>query len=547
MSQLASFKVPKIENEPMRNYAPGSAERKGLEAALAKMQKELPFEIPCVVNGKEASKIEKQLMPHDHAKHLCTYHTATPEIVDSAIKGALAGKQEWEEMPWADRAAIFLKAADLVAGKYRYDIMAATMLGQGKNAWQAEIDAAAEMCDFWRFSVKYVEQLYANQPTENSLMIWNRTEYRPLEGFVLAVTPFNFTAIGGNLVGAPAIVGNVCVWKPSPMATYANYLTHKILLEAGLPPSVVQFIPGPAAEVVGQCIENKDFAGLHYTGSTQVFRNLWRKIGDNLENYKGYPRIVGETGGKNFHLFHPTADVKTGVAQSIRAAFEYSGQKCSALSRCYVPESLWNNGFKETLIAETNKISIGPCFEFNHFTGPVIAQHSFDKITGIITKAKEAGGEVIAGGKCNTAGDSSKGYFVQPTVIVTKDPKSISMTEEIFGPVMTVYVYPDNKYEETCDLIDTTTQYGLTGAIFANDRSALVLAAHKLRNAAGNFYINDKCTGAVVGQQAFGGARASGTNDKSGSIGIFWRFVSARSIKENFVDIKDHEYPSNLV
>ncbi|WWD16734.1 1-pyrroline-5-carboxylate dehydrogenase [Kwoniella shandongensis] len=544
-SQLATFKIPNIDNEPMYNYGPGSAERAGLQAAVDKMIKSAPFEIPCIVNGKEVKTgdIQAQYMPHDHASKLCTYHNASPEVVASAIDGALAARQEWEELPWADKAAIFLKTADLIAGKYRYELMAATMLGQGKNAWQAEIDAAAELCDFLRFSVKYVEELYTQQPPRNSTGVWNRTEFRPLEGFVLAVTPFNFTAIGGNLVGAPALVGNVVVWKPSPMATYAGYLVHKIFLEAGMPPSVIQFVPGDAPSVVKQAIDHRDFAGLHFTGSTHVFKQLWKNIANNLDVYRGYPRIVGETGGKNFHLYHPSADVKSGVVQAIRAAFEYSGQKCSALSRVYVPASLWKNGFKDTLIEETEKVTVGPCTAWDNFTGPVINKVAFDKITGIITKAKEQGDEVIAGGSW----DESKGYFIKPTVILTKNPKALTLTTEIFGPVITVYVYEDSEFEAMPKLIDETTEYALTGSIFAQERKALQYAAHHLRNSAGNFYINDKCTGAVVGQQPFGGARASGTNDKSGSINIFTRFVSMRSIKENFVAPEDYKYPSNFL
>ncbi|TRM67473.1 Aldehyde/histidinol dehydrogenase [Schizophyllum amplum] len=537
-------KVPAVKNEPMHSYAPGTPQRAALEAAVKEMEQQAPFEVPCVVNGKEVKtgKLNKQYMPHDKTKVLCTFHEADEATVASAIEGALKAKAEWETMPWADRAAIFLKAADLVSGKYRNKILAATMLGQGKNAWQAEIDAAAEMCDFFRFGVKYVEQLYSQQPEENAAGSWNRIEYRPLEGFVLAVSPFNFTAIGGNLNGAPVMLGNVSLWKPSPMAVYANYITYQIFTEAGIPPGVIQFIPGPAPEVVGQAIASPDFAALHFTGSTFVFKSIWKNVASNLEKYKGYPRLVGETGGKNFHLVHKTAEVKNAVIQTVRAAFEYSGQKCSALSRLYVPKSLWEGGFKDLLLSEVAKIKVGPCSEWTNHMGPVIAQPAFDKIMGYIQKAKDAGGEVLIGG----TGDDSTGYYVQPTVILTKDPQSVTMVEEIFGPVITAYVYDDEDYEKTLELVDNTSQYGLTGSIFAQDRSALLKATNKLRNAAGNVYYNEKCTGAVVGQQPFGGARASGTNDKAGSISIFYRFVSARSVKDNFVGLEDFQYPSNL-
>ncbi|KAJ3524669.1 hypothetical protein NMY22_g10895 [Coprinellus aureogranulatus] len=543
--QLASFKVPAIDNEPMRAYGPGSSERAALQAALQEMEQQLPFEVPCIVNGEEVrtGKIAKQPMPHDHANHLCTYHEADQATVAKAIDGALAAKAEWEAMPWNDRAAIFLKAADLVSGKYRYKLMAATILGQGKNVWQAEIDAAAELADFLRFGVKFVEELYSVQPGKNAPGSWNRTEYRALEGFVLAVSPFNFTAIGGNLPGAPALVGNVVVWKPSPAATYSNYLVHKIFTEAGIPAGVIQFVPGPPAEVVAQAIAHREFAALHFTGSTFIFKKLWKDIASNLDNYRGYPRIVGETGGKNFHLLHKSAEVRNAVVQSVRGAFEYQGQKCSALSRLYVSKHLWENGFKDQLLEEISKIKIGAPQDWTNFMGPVIGRPAFDKITGYIQKAKEAGGEVLIGG----TGDDSKGYYIKPTVILTKDPKSITMREEIFGPVITAYVYDDDKLDETLELIDTTTDYALTGAIFATDRSVLIKATHRLRNAAGNVYYNEKCTGAVVGQQPFGGARASGTNDKAGSINIFYRFVSPRSIKENFVGLEEVRYPSNFV
>ncbi|RDX53721.1 delta-1-pyrroline-5-carboxylate dehydrogenase [Polyporus arcularius HHB13444] len=542
--QLASFKVPAVDNEPMRSYAPGSSERKALVEAVSQLEKELPFEVPCIVNGKEVKtgKLAKQTLPGDHAKHLCSYHEADQATVASAIEGALAAKKEWEALPWNDRAAIFLKAADLVSGKYRYKLMAATMLGQGKNAWQAEIDAAAELADFFRFGVKYVEELYSQQPAKNAPGAWNRVEYRALEGFVLAISPFNFTAIGGNLPGTPALVGNTVVWKPSPGAVYSNYLVYQILAEAGIPAGVIQFVPGPAEEVVGQAIASPDFAALHFTGSTYVFKKLWKDIAANLDVYKSYPRIVGETGGKNFHLIHPSAEIKNAVMQTVRGAFEYQGQKCSALSRLYVASSVWKAGFKDLLLAEVAKLKVGPVTDFTNFIGPVIGRPAFDKITGYIKKAKEAGGEVLVGGSA----DDSTGFFVQPTVILTKDPKSVTMVDEIFGPVLTVYVYEDADWEKTLELIDTTTTYALTGAIFASDRKALLHATNRLRNSAGNVYYNEKCTGAVVGQQPFGGARASGTNDKAGSISIFYRFVSARSIKENFVGLEDYIYPSNL-
>lgn len=542
--QLASFKVPTVENEPMRSYAPGSAERKALQAAIAQMESELPFEVPCIINGQpvKTGDLAKQPIPSDHARHLCTYHRADAATVARAIDGALAAKAEWEALPWNDRAAIFLKAADLVSGKYRYKILAATILGQGKNAWQAEIDAAAELSDFLRFGVKYVEDLYSQQPARNTAGSWNRVEYRALEGFVLAVSPFNFTAIGGNLSAAPALVGNTIVWKPSDAAIYSNYLVHQVFTEAGVPPGVIQFVPGPPAEVVGQAISHPDFAALHFTGSTAVFKKLWKDIAANLDKYKGYPRIVGETGGKNFHVVHPSADVTNAVMQTIRAAYEYQGQKCSALSRLYVPSSLWSHGFKEQLLDEVAKLKVGPAQDFTNFIGPVIGRTAFEKVTGYIQKAKDAGGEILIGG----GSDDSVGFFVQPTVILTKDPKSVTMVEEIFGPVLTIYVYEDADFEQTLDLINTTSAYALTGSIFSQDRKALILATNKLRNAAGNVYYNEKCTGAVVGQQPFGGARASGTNDKAGSMAIFYRFVSARSIKENFVNLEDYLYPSNL-
>lgn len=499
--------------------------------------------MPVIIDGQEfkTGKMNKQVNPGNHAQVLCNYHEADEHMVQTAIEGALKAKEQWSYMPWSERAAICMKAADLIANKYRYKLLAATMVGQGKNVWQAEIDAGAEICDFLRFGVKYVDDMYQIQPPRNSPGVWNRTEYRPIEGFVLAVSPFNFTAIAGNLVMTPAMVGNVVVWKPSPMAIYSNYLVYKIFEEAGVPPGVIQFVPGPAEPVVGAAINHRDFAGLHFTGSTFVFKSLWKQISQNLDLYRGYPRIVGETGGKNFHFIHKSANIDVVTTQCIRAAFEYQGQKCSALSRLYVPKSLWEGGLKEKLVERTKSLTLGPVEQFQHFMGPVIAKHSFDKIMGLIEEGKKAGGEVLVGG----TGDDSKGYYVQPTIIETKDPRSVTMVKEIFGPVITVYAYPDDQIEETCELVDTTTEYALTGSIFASDRHALIHISNLLRNASGMMYYNDKCTGAVVGQQPFGGARGSGTNDKAGSMNIFFRFVSPRTIKESMLDPSTHLYPSN--
>ncbi|GAA5857399.1 hypothetical protein JCM8547_002260 [Rhodosporidiobolus lusitaniae] len=547
-STNATYKLPKVANEVNKNYAPGSAEREALQAAIKELESAAPFEVPAFVGGKEVplgGPKNVQPMPHNHAQSLATFGTATPELAQEAIEHALAAQKAWEEMPYNDRAAIFLRAADLVSGKYRAKICAATMLGQGKNAWQAEIDAAAELADFFRFGAAQVEQLYTGQPSENSPGVWNRTEYRPLEGFVFAVSPFNFTAISGNLVGAPALTGNVLVWKPSPTATYSSWLVLQILLEAGLPKNVIQFLPCPNGEatvsLVDKVLSHRMFAGLHFTGSTHVFRHLWKQIGNNIDKYLSYPRVVGETGGKNFQLVHPSANVQAAVIGAVRGAFEYQGQKCSALSRLYVPKSMWPE-FEEKLKAELGKVTIGRVDEFEHFMGPVISEFSYDKCISYIEKAKAEGGKVIFGG----SGDKSKGFFVQPTVILTENPNSVTMKEEIFGPVLTAYVYDDHKFEETCKLIDETTDYALTGCIFSNDRAATVKAGTLLRNAAGNYYINDKSTGAVVGQQPFGGARGSGTNDKAGSISIFYRFVNARSIKETFCPPEAFPYPSNV-
>ncbi|KAI8391050.1 1-pyrroline-5-carboxylate dehydrogenase [Radiomyces spectabilis] len=543
---LAHFKLPNIENEPMLNYAPGSTERQKLTEALKEMSAQGAVEVPVVINGEKiyTGNTAEQYNPSSHKTVVCKYHQADKALTQKAIDGALAARARWEALPFNDRVAVFLKAADLLSTKYRFKIMAATMLGQGKNIWQAEIDAAAELCDFWRFNCKYAEELYQQQPPKNAPGNWNRTEFRALEGFVLAVSPFNFTAIGGNLPSAPVLMGNVCLWKPSPSAVYSNYLVYELLVEAGLPAGVIQFIPGPAEEICGTAIDSPDFASLHFTGSTHVFRQLWKQIGNNIEKYKSYPRIVGETGGKNYHLGLPDLDsagIRHAAIQTIRGAFEFQGQKCSACSRVYFPKSKYDE-FKSVLLAEHAKISQGPVEEFKHFMGPVINKFAFDKIKSFIDFAASSDDcKILAGGKY----DDSKGYFIEPTIIETTNPFTKTMVEEIFGPVMTLYAYDDNKFEETCKLVGDTTQYALTGAIFGRERANIVEASNLLRNTAGNFYINDKCTGAVVGQQPFGGARASGTNDKAGSFALLGRFLSMRSVKENFVPIDAFIYPSN--
>ncbi|KAJ0165454.1 Delta-1-pyrroline-5-carboxylate dehydrogenase, mitochondrial [Colletotrichum tanaceti] len=549
---FAAFKVPSINNEPNQHYTKGSAQREGLTAALNALENKLPLEVPIVIDGKEikTGNTRNQVNPADHNTTVATYHQASPSDVKKAIESALEAKPSWEALPFADRAAVFLKAADLIATKYRYDIMAATMVGQGKNAWQAEIDAAAELVDFLRFNVKYAEELYAQQPVHNSPGVWNRVEYRALEGFVYAVSPFNFTAIAGNLPGAPALLGNVVVWKPSDYAIASNWLVYNILIEAGLPRDVIQFVPGNPEEVTKAVLEHKKFAALHYTGSTAIFRKLYGAIGDGVAkgHYQSYPRIVGETGGKNFHLIHSSADVDNAVKQTIRGAFEFQGQKCSATSRAYVPRSIWPK-FKEGLATEVSKIKIGNPTDHSNFMGPVIHEGSFKKLSGVIDEAKEdAELELIAGGTY----DSSKGYFVHPTIYQTTNKNHKLLSTELFGPVLTIYVYddtthPEQAFSSACDLVDSTGEYGLTGSVFAADRAAVRFAEDRLRNSAGNFYINCKSTGAVVGQQPFGGGRASGTNDKAGSQNLLTRFVSVRSIKEEFAATTKVKYPSNEV
>ncbi|KAI0018511.1 delta-1-pyrroline-5-carboxylate dehydrogenase 1 [Xylariomycetidae sp. FL0641] len=550
MTTLASFKIPKVVNEPNHHYAKGSAQREGLLSACDKLRKDGTVQVPLVIGGKEitASQTAKQSNPSEHDNAVAQYSLASPSDVSSAIDAALSAKPAWESLPFADRAAVFLKAADLISTKYRYEIMAATMVGQGKNAWQAEIDSAAELCDFLRFNVQYAEELYAQQPVHHAPGVWNRIEYRPLEGFVYAVSPFNFTAIGGNLPGAPALMGNVVVWKPSDSAIASNWLLYNILLEAGLPKNVIQFVPGNPEEVTKVVLDHKDFAALHYTGSTAVFRKLYGAIGQGTAEgrYRGYPRIVGETGGKNFHLVHPSADMENAVVQTVRGAFEFQGQKCSATSRVYVPRSVWPT-FREKLVAETEALQMGAPWDPQNFIGPVIHEPSFQKLAGVIDAAKKDSDlELLAGGSY----DSSKGYFIRPTIYESKNPAHHLLSTELFGPILTVYVYDDaapDAFADACRLVDSTSEYGLTGAVFAADRAAIRQAEEALRNAAGNFYVNCKSTGAVVGQQPFGGARASGTNDKAGSPNILSRFVSMRSIKEEFGPTSRVAYVSNEV
>ena len=489
---------------------------------------------------------QSQPNPSDHATSVATYSTASESDVTRAIEAALSAKQQWETLPFADRAAVFLKAADLISGKYRSEILAATMLGQGKTAWQAEIDAAAELVDFLRFNVSYAQDIYAQQPAHNWPGVWNRVEHRPLEGFVYAVSPFNFTAIGGNLPCAPALMGNVVLWKPSPSAVASNWLIYCILMEAGLPPNVIQFVPGDAELVTKAVLAHPRFASLHYTGSTAVFRSLYGRIAEGVATgrYKGYPRIVGETGGKNYHLLHASADVRNAALHTVRGAFEYQGQKCSASSRVYVPASLYED-FRKQLVEETEKLKVGPPTQWENFIGPVIHQAAFDRLKGVIDDAKnDKDLELLCGGKY----DGSTGWFVHPTIFRAHTPSHKLLATELFGPILTLYVYDDGPataFEDACRLVDATSDYGLTGAVFARDREAVRYAEDALRHSAGNFYINCKSTGSVVGQQPFGGGRASGTNDKAGSTNLLMRFVSPRSIKEEFNEAKEVLYPSN--
>ena len=529
--------LPPTLNEPIRQYAPGSPERASLQVRLKAMEGERP-DIPVVIGGKEirTGATGTAVSPHKHAHVTATYHKATAEDVRAAIASGKKAWKEWSEWTWEERSAVFLKAADLLAGPWRDTLNAATMLGQSKTVFQSEIDAACEIIDFFRYNVQFARDLCAEQPVSGQGM-WNQMEYRPLEGFVYAVTPFNFTAIGANLPTAPALMGNTVLWKPAGSAMLSAWHTLQLLHEAGLPPGVINFLPGDAAMISDVALSHEDLAGVHFTGSTGVFNSMWSTIGRNMGKYRSYPRIVGETGGKDFIIAHPSADVQAFAVAVIRGGYEYQGQKCSAASRIYVPKSLWKQ-VKERLVAMIDEIKVGDVNDFRNFMGAVIDQKAFDRISEYLADAKK-NAKVIAGGQA----DGKKGWFVRPTLVETKDPAYRLMCEEIFGPVVTAYVYDDEKWGETLKIVDRTSPYALTGAVFAQDRAAVKEAHAKLRHAAGNFYINDKCTGAIVGQQPFGGARGSGTNDKAGSKLNLQRWVSARTVKETFVPAVDYRYP----
>ncbi len=535
----AYFSYPQPTNEPVYNYAPGSPERDQLKVVLKKLKSET-IDVPMYIGGKEVrtgNKLELR-PPHETAHLLGHFHEGSANHVHDAINAALNARESWASMSWENRANIFLKAADLIATKYRYHMNATTMLGQSKNVYQAEIDSACELIDFLRFNVHFLSEIYKQQPVSSPGM-HNRLEYRPLEGFVLAITPFNFTAIGGNLPTSAALCGNVVIWKPAHTQIYSAQMFMRILLEAGLPDGVINliYVDGPTLGDI--CFSHPDFAGVHFTGSTGVFNQMWKTIGANVHKYRSYPRIVGETGGKDFVIAHSSADPNVVATALLRGAFEFQGQKCSAASRAYIPSNIAHE-VREKMIAGIKKMKMGNVEDFSNFINAVIDEKSFDKIEKYIREVgDQSNARIVAGGKC----DKSKGYYIEPTVIETTDPKYVTMCEEIFGPVLSVYVYEEEKFEETLQLVDETSPYALTGSIISRDRSAVELATVKLRNAAGNFYINDKPTGAVVGQQPFGGARASGTNDKAGSILNLYRWLSARTIKETFNPPTDFSYP----
>jgi 1-pyrroline-5-carboxylate dehydrogenase len=534
----AIVSVPEPINEPVLTYAVGTAERASLKAALAAIEKQV-VEIPCVVGGERilTGKVREVVMPHRHKHVIARFHAATDDVAERAIKASLAARRDWAAMRWEARAAILLRAAELLAGPWRQRMNAATMHGQSKTAHQAEIDSACELIDFWRFNVAFAQDLYKQQP-KSAPGIWNMTELRPLEGFVFALTPFNFTAIAGNLPTAPALMGNTVVWKPAESQVLAAWEIYKVLEEAGMPPGVINFIPGLPHGSTNLLLDHPALAGIHFTGSTDVFRMMWKRVADNLDRYKSYPRLVGETGGKDFIIAHPSADPKALATAIVRGGFEYQGQKCSAASRVYIPRSVWDQ--VKTELADTiSSIKIGDVSDFSNFMGAVIKQGAFDKHTQAIAEAREtAGMKVVAGGGT----DGREGWFVQPTLITTEDPNVRHMRDEFFGPIVTAHIYPDRAWSETLELVDRTSPYALTGAVFARDRAAIMDAMTALRDAAGNFYINDKPTGAVVGQQPFGGARASGTNDKAGSPMNLLRWTAARTIKETFVSPTDYRY-----
>jgi len=533
------FKVPIAINEPVKSYKKGSTERKEVLSTYNKMLQQT-IDVPMYINGENIRTGNTQTMhpPHNHKHLLGAYHIASKEHIKTAISTALEARKSWSELPWEQRAGIFLRAAELIAGPYRAKINASTMIAQSKTVFQAEIDAACEFVDFLRFNVQFMTDIYRDQP-ESTSAAWNRIEYRPLEGFTYAVSPFNFTSIAGNLPACMALMGNVVVWKPSDSQVYSAKVIMDIFKEAGIPPGVINVVFGDPVMITDTILASPDFSGLHFTGSTHIFKDLWKQIGNNIHNYKTYPRIVGETGGKDFIIAHPSANPEQVATGMLRGAFEFQGQKCSAASRAYIPQSLWSE-IKSFLIKEMKTFKIGSPVDFSNFITAVIHEGSFDKLVGFIDQAKkDSDANIIAGGGY----DKSKGYFIEPTLIVTTNPKYATMSTELFGPVMTVFVYEDNEFEATLKIVDETSEYALTGAIFSNDRFAANMATKALENAAGNFYINDKPSGAVVGQQPFGGARASGTNDKAGSAQNLLRWVSPRMIKETFVTPTDYRYP----
>lgn len=537
----AQFRINLPQNEPIKSYAPGSPEKAALKKRIEELKNQI-IEIPLIIGGKEVKtgNMEDCVIPHNHKKVIGRYHKAGSKEVEMAIEAALKARDAWANMAWHERAAIFLKAGDLLASPFwRNTLNASTMLAQSKNVFQAEIDSACELIDFFKFNAYYAQQIYEQQPPHSPNGQWNKMEYRALEGFVFAVSPFNFTSIAGNLPTSPALMGNVVLMKPASSAVYTGYWLMKLFEAAGFPNGVINFVPGSGRQVGDPVMNSPYLAGIHFTGSTAVFQNMWKTVGNNIAKYKSYPRIVGETGGKDFIFVHKSANVKEVGTAMIRGAFEYQGQKCSAASRAYVPQSMWNS-LKKFLINELSTIKMGDSEDFTNFMNAVIDKGAFETITGYIDYAKKAkDAEIIFGGNYN----DSIGYFIEPTIIVTTNPKFKTMEEEIFGPVLTIYVYPTNKYLETLHICNETSPYALTGAVFANERDAIILADKILVNAAGNFYINDKPTGAVVGQQPFGGARTSGTNDKAGSYLNLIRWTSPRTVKENFIPPTDYRYP----